>query len=175
MCRLLPLLVVGVLRVQGNGVTVADPLFSLDCGPAQGVWLPPMAAVPGTPPSPPSPPVAGLLGIPFAAPPLGRSGRWKPPRDPQCWDGTFNASIRPVQVTHPLPLRSFFSPPPPPSSASSSPASHQKYLQSSIRSVTPIVIVGSLHFPALSACVHRLTIALAACGHCRILTQHSQR
>lgn len=73
------------------------PVFHLACGEAHGVWLPPMAPVPGAPPAPPAAPVAAILGVPFAQPPVGRAGRWKPPRPSGCWKGSFNATLRPTQ------------------------------------------------------------------------------
>ena len=69
----------------GQGQDTDGPVFSLTCGEAHGVWLPPMATAPSEPPPPPAPRVAGLLGIPYADPPLGREGRWKPPRQATCW------------------------------------------------------------------------------------------
>eukprot|EP00041_Stephanoeca_diplocostata_P024727 m.634974 g.634974 ORF g.634974 m.634974 type:complete len:473 (-) comp22581_c0_seq72:231-1649(-) len=38
------------------------------------------------------PAVSHFLGIPFAKPPTGRSGRWKPAREPECRNGTFAAT-----------------------------------------------------------------------------------
>lgn len=37
-------------------------------------------------------PVAVFRGLPYAAPPVGRSGRWKPPRKPAPWSGVRNAT-----------------------------------------------------------------------------------
>jgi len=72
------------------------PRFQLECGAVEGVWMPPMSAVPSAPPTP-AVRVAGLLGVPYAKPPVGRDGRWRPPRAAQCWAGTFNATTQPTQ------------------------------------------------------------------------------
>lgn len=79
-------LIAALAAATAKSTAVEDaPIFTLECGEADGVWLPPMAAACGAPPPPPSPRVAGLLGVPYAEPPLGREGRWKPPRQGACW------------------------------------------------------------------------------------------
>jgi hypothetical protein len=92
----------------GSAKGEAPPVVQFACGSATGVWLPPMLVPPTTDStkdlhhperhSGNVGKVAGFLGVPFAAPPVGRRGRWKPPAPPKCWGPEpFDASNRPTQ------------------------------------------------------------------------------
>lgn len=66
----------------------APPAARPTCGEVQGAWRTAEGAQ-----------VASFLGIPFGAPPVGRAGRWKPPRPAACWNGTLLAD-RPGNICY---------------------------------------------------------------------------
>jgi para-nitrobenzyl esterase len=61
-----------------------SPNVKVDCGAVEGLWEKQGDIK-----------LASFLGIPFGAPPIGPSGRWRPARRAECWNGTLAAKKQP--------------------------------------------------------------------------------